>query len=337
MLFLIQGQEVAASRYRVLQYLPYLKARGVETDVIPYPATLGELYTFFSNLPDYDCLFLQRKRFHGLFLKLLRRRARKIVYDFDDAVMYKNSKSSSPFSATRQRRFAAMIKSSDYVIAGNSFLKEEAAKLMRGKLIVIPTVIDERRYPVKEYDLKKERITIGWIGDHGSIHYLEKMRPVFEELGKKYPHVELEIICDVFFDCDNIPVVKRMWSAEREIEYLHELDIGVMPLVQDPWSAGKCGLKILQYFGVGVPTVCTPVGVNKDVIRDGFNGFFAESLDQWIEKLSLLIEDQEKRKIMGMRGREIVFQSFSLSACAPKFYDVLHETVSKERCVGNDR
>jgi glycosyltransferase involved in cell wall biosynthesis len=328
-LFLIQGREVAASRYRVLQYLPYLEAKGVEAEIMPYPSTIGGLYAFFRNLPHYDCLFLQRKRFHGLLLKLLRKRAKKIVYDFDDAVMYKNSKASSPYSATRQKRFAAMIRSSDFVIAGNTFLREQAERY-NGHVTTIPTVIDESRYPAKKYDLKKERVTIGWIGDHGSIHYLEKMRSVFEELGKKYPHIELEIICDIFFDCDNIPIVKRMWSAEHEIEYLHELDIGVMPLVQDPWSEGKCGLKILQYFGVGVPAVCTPVGVNKDVVREGFNGYFASSPEQWIEKLSLLIEDQEKQKIMGMRGREIVFQSFSLAACAPKFYDVLHETVSRK-------
>jgi glycosyltransferase involved in cell wall biosynthesis len=328
-LFLIQGQEVAASRYRVLQYLPYLKTRGVEAEVMPYPATTGELYTFFRHLPDYDCLFLQRKRFHGLLLKLLRKRAKKIVYDFDDSVMYKNSKASSPYSATRQKRFAAMVRASDHVIAGNNFLKEQTVKIT-GHVTLIPTVIDESRYPAKEYDLKKEKVIIGWIGDHGSIHYLEKMRPVFEELGKKYPHIELEIICDIFFNCDNIPVVKRIWSAEHEIEYLHELDIGVMPLVQDPWSEGKCGLKILQYFGVGVPTVCTPVGVNRDVVREGFNGYFANSPAEWIEKLSLLIEDREKQKIMGMRGREIVFQSFSLAACAPKLYNVLFETVSRK-------
>jgi glycosyltransferase involved in cell wall biosynthesis len=326
-LFLIQGLTVAASRYRVLQYLPYLETKGVEAEVITYPSTTRGLYDFFRNLPDYDCLFLQRKRFHGLLLKLLRKKAKKIVYDFDDAVMYKNSKASSPYSSTRQRRFMAMIRSSDSVIAGNTFLREQAERY-NSHVTTIPTVIDESRYPAKEYDLKKEKVTIGWIGDHGSIHYLEKMRPVFEELGKKYPHIELEIICDIFFDCDNIPVIKRMWSAEHEIEYLHELDIGVMPLVQDPWSEGKCGLKILQYFGVGIPAVCTPVGVNKDVVREGFNGYFAGSREQWIEKLSLLIEDQEKRKIMGMRGREIVFQSFSLSACAPKFYDVLCETLS---------
>jgi glycosyltransferase involved in cell wall biosynthesis len=316
-LFLIQGREGAASRYRVLQYLPYLESRGIEANITAYPATAGEFYTFFRELPGYDCLFLQRKRFHGLLLKMLRKRAKKIVYDFDDAVMYRNSTASSPYSVVRRRRFAAMVRASDSVIAGNSFLKEQAG-YYNSHVTTIPTVIDQTRYPAKVYDPAKEKVTVGWIGDHGSIHYLEKMRPVFEELGKKYPHAELEIICDTFFDCGHIPVVKRLWSAEREVEYLHEVDIGVMPLVQDPWSEGKCGLKILQYFGVGVPAVCTPVGVNKDVVREGFNGYFASSQEQWIEKLSLLIEDREKQKIMGIHGREVVFQSFYARRMRPQ-------------------
>jgi glycosyltransferase involved in cell wall biosynthesis len=326
-LFLIQGWEVAASRYRVLQYLPYLKSRGVEAKVMLYPGTLRELYEFFRSVHDYDCLFLQRKRFHEPLLSLLRRRARKIVFDFDDAVMYRNSKAALPYSATRLRRFSTMVRASDFVIAGNSFLRDQAAQFT-GNVTIIPTAIDQDRYHAKDCDIKKERVTIGWIGDHGSIHYLEKMRPIFEELGRKYSHLELEIICDIFFDCDNLPVVKRVWSHEREIEYLQELDIGVMPLAQDPWSEGKCGLKILQYFGVGVPAVCTPVGVNKDVVREGFNGFFAGSAEEWIEKLSFLIEDHQMRKSMGMRGREIVLKSFSLEVCAPRLYNILQETVS---------
>ena len=328
-LFLIQGENVAASRYRVLQYLPYLKTKGVAATVTPYPATTAALYGLFRDLPHYDCLFLQRKRFHGPLLTLLTRRARKIVYDFDDSVMYRNSKAASPYSATRLKRFAAMVRASDHVIAGNGFLRDKALEFT-DHVTLIPTAIDQERYVAKDYNLKKERTTIGWIGDHGSIHYLEKMRPVFEELGKKYPRIELEIICDIFFDCDNIPVIKRTWSSEREIEYLRELDIGVMPLVQDPWSEGKCGLKILQYFGVAVPVVCTPVGVNKDVVREGFNGYFAASPDEWMKKLSLLIEDKEKRKTMGVRGREIVFTSFSLESCAPRFYEVLLKTVAGE-------
>jgi glycosyltransferase involved in cell wall biosynthesis len=326
-LFLIQGFEVAASRYRVLQYLPYLESKGIESTVSLYPRGIGQLFRFFRELPRYDVLFLQRKRFQPGLLGLLRRKARRIVFDFDDAIMYHNSKAASPHSRTRRRRFAEMVKASDYVIAGNSFL-EKQAEPFTDRVAVIPSPIDTTRYALKDYSTRKDTVSVGWIGDHGSIHYLERIRQVFEELGRKYPQVQLEIICDIFFDCDHIKVVKKIWSQESEIDDLRNLDIGVMPLLDDPWSWGKCGLKILQYYGVGVPAVCTPVGVNRDVVQDSINGFWAMTHEEWVAKLSTLIEDAELRKAMGIRGNELVTKSFSLQACAPRLEQVLREVVS---------
>ncbi len=323
-LFLIQGFKVAASRYRVLQYVPYLQSRGIEPTVNLYPRGVRELLRFFRELPRYDVLFLQRKRFQSGLLGLLRRKARHIVFDFDDAIMYHNSKAASPHSRTRRRRFAEMIKASDYVIAGNSFLEQQAAHFTK-RVAVIPSPIDEKRYQLKDYNKEKDVVSIGWIGDHGSIHYLERIRPVFEELGRKYPNVQLEIICDVFFDCDHIKVVKKMWSHESEIDDLRNLDIGVMPLLDDPWSWGKCGLKILQYYGVGLPAVCTPVGVNRDVVQDSVNGFWATSHEEWVAKLSILIDDAALRTVMGIRGHDLVIDSFSIQACAPRLEQVLRE------------
>ena len=98
-----------------------------------------------------------------------------------------------------------------------------------------------------------------------------------------------------------------------------------MPLLDDPWSWGKCGLKILQYYGVGVPSVCTPVGVNKDVVQDGVTGFCAMTHDEWIRKVSILIEDAALRTQMGLRGHELVMKSFTLQACAPKLEQILRE------------
>jgi glycosyltransferase involved in cell wall biosynthesis len=220
-----------------------------------------------------------------------------------------------------------MVKASDYVTAGNSFLQKQAAPFTN-RVAVIPSPIDNTRYVLKDYTAGKDAVSIGWIGDHGSIHYLQRIRPVFEELGRKYPQAQLEIICDIFFDCDHIKVVKKMWSQEHEIEDLRNLDIGVMPLLDDPWSWGKCGLKILQYYGVGVPAVCTPVGVNRDVVHDSVNGFWAMTHEEWIAKLSTLIEDAELRKAMGMRGHELVIKSFSLQACAPKLEQILREVAA---------
>jgi glycosyltransferase involved in cell wall biosynthesis len=324
MLFLIQGWDVAASRYRVLQYIPYLKSNGVEATVSLYPRTLKENIQFFSGLSQYDIVFLQRKRFNQPRLGLLRKRTKRIIYDFDDAVMYRNSKSKDPISSTRRRRFIQMIRNSDFIIAGNEFLKSEVLPL-NSNVEVIPTSIDQERYPPKDYSIQRSKFTIGWIGDHGSIHYLEKMRPLFEEMGKRYPSIELKIVCDVFFDCEKMPVVKKRWSSEEEVADLQSFDIGLMPLVDDPWSWGKCGLKIIQYQGVGIPVVCTPVGINRDLVEDGVNGFYAMSPGDWENKLSILIEDAALREKMGVEGRRRVLEKYTLQSCAPRLLSIFQK------------
>jgi len=328
-LFLIQGFSVAASRYRVLQYIPFLKAKGTDTTVSLYPRSFKENFQFFKTLSQYDIVFLQRKRFNQPRLGLLRKRAKRIVYDFDDSVMYRNSKAKDPVSATRRRRFVQMIKNSDFVIAGNEFLKNEVLPF-NPNVEVIPSTIDQERYDLKTYSARQERVTLGWIGDHGSIHYLEKMRPIFERVGERYSHVDLKIVCDTFFDCDRIKVIKKSWSSEEEIADLQSFDIGVMPLMDDPWSWGKCGLKIIQYQGVGVPVVCTPVGVNRDLVEDGANGFYAMTPAEWEEKLSLLIENPQLREQMGREGRKRVLEKYSYQACAPRLFSLL-DRVAKEK------
>jgi len=173
------------------------------------------------------------------------------------------------------------------------------------------------------------RVTLGWIGDHGSIHYLEKMKPLFEEVGEKYPQVELKIVCDAFFDCEHMKVIKKPWNSEHEVTDLQSFDIGIMPLMDDPWSWGKCGLKIVQYQGVGVPVVCTPVGINRDLVEDGVNGFWAKDPRDWVERLSTLIEKADLRKEMGQEGRERVLKKYSIQACAPRLFSILQRVAEK--------
>ena len=328
-LFLIQGYEVAASRYRVLQYIPYLKSHGVETTVSLYPRSIKENIQFFRDLPQYDIVFLQRKRFNQPRLRWLRRRAKRIVYDFDDSVMYRNSKAKDPVSRTRKRQFTQMIKASDFVIAGNEFLRDQVLPV-NPNVEVIPTSIDQERYQTKDYLVPKDRVTLGWIGDHGSIHYLEKMHPIFERIGERYSHCELKIVCDIFFDCEKIQVVKKQWKSDEEVEDLQGFDIGLMPLVDDPWSWGKCGLKIVQYQGVGLPVVCTPVGVNRDLVVDGATGFWARTPEEWEGKISELIENPLLRERMGREGRRKVLGGYTVQSCAPRLFSILKRVMDKK-------
>jgi glycosyltransferase involved in cell wall biosynthesis len=117
---------------------------------------------------------------------------------------------------------------------------------------------------------------------------------------------------------------KKKWQSDEEVSDLHSFDIGLMPLSDDLWSRGKCGFKILQYMAAGLPVVCSPVGVNREIIENGVQGFWAETQEQWVEKISALIMQPELRKQMGLEGRKRATDHYSLTANQPHFLKVLH-------------
>ncbi len=326
-LFLVQGLDVAASRYRVLQYLPYLKEHGIEASVQRFPKGFFNKLKVFKSVNQYDILFIQRKRFPVLWLKLIRKNARKIVYDFDDSVMFRNSKYVSNVSKTRVKMFKNMVNASDHVIAGNEYLQKNTAPYTQD-VTIIPSPIDITSYPQKSYTEKSDNITLGWVGAHGSIHYLKKMKPIFEALGKRNGKLRLKIICDTFFDCENMVVDKKQWNEKDEVADIQSFDIGLMPLMDDPWSHGKCGLKVLQCLATGVPVVCSPAGINKEIVEDGVHGFWANTQEEWTEKLETLINDHDLRKRMGKEGRKRVIDYYSLKANAPRMLKIFQKLSS---------
>ena len=236
--------------------------------------------------------------------------------------MYRSSGSKHAYSLSRRFRFAYMMRRVDFVIAGNHFLKSEVLPY-NPNVVIIPTPIDLSRYRLKEYSYGKGPITIGWLGSSSTLKYLKSLLPTFEKLYQEYPYFQTKMVCDQFLESDHVPLVKKMWSLEEEESDLKSFDIGVMPLSNDLWSKGKCGLKILQYQGVGVPVVCTPVGINRDIVEDGVNGFWARNEGEWEERLLKLIKEEGLRKEMGVKGRKTVERAYSLEVNAPRILDVL--------------
>ena len=71
-----------------------------------------------------------------------------------------------------------------------------------------------------------------------------------------------------------------------------------------------------------------PVGVNVDIIRDGENGFLASTADEWVEKISRLLDSPELRLAMGQKGKETLDQHYSVEAVKGlylKYLNSLHE------------
>jgi len=223
-----------------------------------------------------------------------------------------------------------MMKRADLIIAGNEFLKTKVLP-HNSNVVIIPTSIDLSRYSLKEDLPNGGRITVGWLGSRSSLRYLRSLIPAFENIFRKYPNIQLKIVCSEFLDSPHLPIIKKSWSWDEEEEDLKSFDIGVMPLSNDLWSKGKCGLKILQYFSVGIPAICTPVGMNRDIVEEGVNGFWAMTAEEWEEKLSILIENHTLRKQMGREGREKVLEGYSIQAIAPRLLSILKQVAEKNK------
>jgi len=311
-------------RFRVEQYFPYLRRQGVEPMWQPLSGSWRRRFGIYRQLSSFDVVCIQRRLLPPFEFYWIRNKSRKILFDLDDAIMYRSSSSPHPHSFSRWLKFRWMVKGSDVVTVGNQFLKSEVLRVDPGKKIfVIPTCIDTDVYPRKKEICNRTEIILGWIGTKGNLRYLKKLEPVFEMIRQRFPQVRLKIVSNDFYESSGLPVIKKPWKLEDENEDLTSFDIGLMPLNDDLWSKGKCGLKIVQYLSVGVPVVCTPVGINSDIIKDGENGFWATSHQEWIDRLSILIVNSDLRYQMGLKGIETVKREYSLATTSEKFFHVL--------------
>jgi glycosyltransferase involved in cell wall biosynthesis len=249
-----------------------------------------------------------------------------IVYDFDDAVWQPHSSQANrAFQILRYpEKVKRIMRLSREVIAGNGYLRDYALR-HNPRVAVIPTPVDtDLLYPGPQRNGRS--VTLGWIGSHSSAIYLGSLDPVLRHLAERHD-LRVKVVGGEYHSA-HARVSTHEWRLDREAADLHSFDIGLMPMPDNPWTRGKCAFKALQYMAVGIPVVCSPVGMNVEVVQDGINGFLARSEADWIERLSLLIENPGLRRAMGQAGRAVVEERYSVKANFPKLLRVLEDAVT---------
>jgi glycosyltransferase involved in cell wall biosynthesis len=210
------------------------------------------------------------------------------------------------------------------VIAGNTYLADYARQF-NPTVTIIPTTIDTDFHKPMPALRGKGPVVIGWSGSISTIKHFEHALPVLTALKEKYgERIRIRVIGDAAYRHAALGVEARAWSAATEVEDLNGFDIGIMSLPDDEWAKGKCGLKGLSYMACGVPTVMSPVGVNSSIIAHGENGFLASTTDEWIARLSELIEEPALREKLGRAGRETVLQRYSVAANSAAYLKILN-------------
>ena len=341
-------------RFRIEQWEPILKERGVEITYAPFSneqlagllyqqghaasklagvtAGFARRFRLLSSVRQFDAVYIFREAaLFGppIFESWIRRTKIPIVFDFDDAIFVSYRSPSNGYLSYLKfaGKTSKICEMAAHVMVGNPYLAEYSRRF-NPNVTVVPTTIDLDRYEVREPDRTKAYPVIGWTGSFSTVQHLDTLRGALQKLAQR-ERFKLRVIGTPQYELEGVEVEAMQWRAQSEIDDLVPCDIGIMPLPDDKWSKGKCGLKALQFMALGIPTMCSPVGVNTDIIQDGENGFIADTEDEWVEKLAALIRSSDLRDRIGLAGRRTVEQKYSAEVQAPRVFEIFQSVVQR--------
>ena len=336
--------QAPSQRFRFEQYLAILEDNGHQWQFQPFLSekTWSILYKpghylqkvsgiisgflrrfkILFQLSGYDFILLHREAtpigppiFEWLIARVFKK---EIIYDFDDAIWIPNTSQENRISSFLKwnKKVSQICKWSHGISAGNAYLADFASKF-NSNVTINPTTIDTDHLHNKLKNQESEKIIIGWTGSHSTLRYIDFVIPILEKL-EYHLDFEFHVIANQNPNLELKSFRFVPWRKETEVEDLLKFNIGIMPLETDPWSEGKCGFKALQYLALGTPTIASPIGVNKDIVLEGENGFLCSTPSEWEEKLTLL-QDTELRKRLGDKGRKSIIDHYSVQSNKENF------------------
>lgn len=341
--------EAAATRVRCAQYIPYLEAHGARVVLLSFMSTrlfrivyrhgyaAGKLRYGLVDGGRRLAVWLRARRFDLIFLyreflpvgpplaeQLLAWLGVPLVLDFDDAIFLAPSSPANQWLNILKPRGKVpwLLRMSKAATVGNAFLARYAGRYQE-RVEVLPSSVDTElfRPAGRGSAARREKpVTLGWVGSPTTSPYLGLITQALQELARRYTFRVRVVGALEVWRVPGVVIEQHAWRLAAEVRHFQSLDIGLYPLPRTLWAEGKCGYKALQYWAVGIPVVCSPVGVLPGMVEPGVNGYLAETPDEWVEALGRLLENGALRRSMGEAGRAMVVARYSARVVAPRLH-----------------
>ncbi len=331
---LTEDPEDPSARHRWRYPARHFRKAGVHVTLHPVqpPSRRGEA---FRAAGEADLVVIHRKLFRFLdFHRLLRRARGRLVFDLDDAVMLRPTGRRRHWSPFRALRFARTVSQSSLFLAGNRYLADRAPR--RVPVRIRPTPVDCDRYFPRETWPARGRL-VGWIGTEATLPYLLDVIPALRALARRREDVALRVIGPSPPEIPGLRVERVPFSERKEADDLRALDVGILPLPDDPWTRGKCAFKALQYMAAGLPVVASPVGMTEEVVEHGVTGYLARSEEEWVDYLDRILDGPTLRELMGSAGRKRAEERYATSVLAPRTAEALRALAERLAALREDR
>ena len=294
--------------------------------LVGYVKRVGDLF----RLRSYDIVYIHlwvTPLGPPIFEWLVNHIARKVIYDLDDMIyLGHTSEANKKFIGLKGKtKMPYLIQHANHVIVSSPELFEFASTL-NPRTSDITSTVDTDRFVIHKKGPENEKLVIGWTGTHSTSKYLHLLDHVLQRLAKEI-NFKLVVIGDESFECEGVEIEHRIWSEETEVKELSDIDIGLYPLPFEQWIMGKSGLKAITYMSLGIPCVAAAIGANMRVIEESITGYLVKTDEEWYTKIKALAENRKLRTELGIRGRKVVEEKFSIHANLDNYLSVLHSVL----------
>lgn len=315
-------RSMASTQYRLAQFETWMKAEGIELTLLPAAG-----FKNWASLRDYNLVIVQKKLLRGSAVNQARKHAHRLAYDTDDAIWEPHGRRHFWWTRVRTNwRLRKISSAADVCTVANDYL---ASRLRQSssRVEIVPMALDGTVWH-PQADRPPGPIRIGWAGAPPNLMYLMRIEPALAEVQKLRPNIELVVYCGEPPKWElNTPSRYMPFKAGTEAEVVRGFDIGLLPLPDNPFAAGKSPIKALQYAACGIPCVAAPVGATLEIVRDGETGLLARSHAEWRDGLLRLIDDAAERARIGGNARRLFLENHEHKAVAARLAGVWRDAV----------
>ena len=311
--------EKGSTKYRLVQYLDFLSRKGITVEFMKRKAISASA---IKKARRADLIFNQKCLFKTSTARKMIANCRRTIFDFDDAIYTRPGKPHSLITTLRvKKRLHLWLKYADVVTTSNNFLANYARKYSNS-VKVIPMALDTEVWKPRN-NTGGNKTTIGWAGAPVNVPLVEKLDPVLTLLLKKYPFLKLAIFSG------RKPTLKcsfdyHPFKPNSEPKFVKNLDVGLLPLVDEEYARGKSPIKALQYLACGVPVVGNVIGATAEILNDK-NSISVSNEKEWFDALEKLILNRNLAKAMGRFGQRLIEKKHNLKTVAEDLFNILSE------------
>lgn len=175
----------------------------------------------------------------------------------------------------------------------------------------------EINYYKNKFDIPTNKIILGVTCQFSETKNICGLLEVFDRLNTKYKNLHL-VIAGAGPRKDAIKTKIQNLDLEKSVTFpgfvkntlqiSSTYDIGILFSYMEGFSNS-----VVEYMAVGTPVVCTDVGGQYEIVQNNYNGFLIApgNKNQLYEKLSILINDKEKRQKFSKNCIQTIKNKFS--------------------------